>query len=363
MRSLRTASLALAGLAACGAGHHAPPAAPSTPPVAAAPAAPAAPAILPTHYTTHAVALPGGTADGVFMDYLLFDPRTRAVWVPAGNTGNVDVVDVATGALHPISGFATQEMERRGKKRIVGPSSATLGAPGTVYVGNRGDFSVCAIDERALTKGACGTLDAMPDGIAYVAKTDEVWVTTPRDKSIRILDGKTLHQKARLEFAGEPEGFAVDGTRGRFYTNLEDADVTLAIDLTSHATVATWKAGCGEEGPHGLRLAEPDGFLFVACSTRAEVLDVGHDGEVLGTVDTGDGVDDLDWRSATRLLYVAASHAATLTVVTVDAHGALAAHAQVPTADGARNGVVDDAGTVYIAHGAGSELIVAAPAP
>jgi type IV pilus assembly protein PilP len=44
MRSLRTASLALAGLAACGAGHHAPPAAPSTPPVAAAPAAPAAPA-------------------------------------------------------------------------------------------------------------------------------------------------------------------------------------------------------------------------------------------------------------------------------------------------------------------------------
>src|SRR5262249_55046479 len=156
-------------------------------------------------------------------------------------------IDAKTQKLSRIEGFATQEMERRGKKRVVGPSSATLGPAGTVYVGNRGDFTVCAIDETKLVRNPCGKLDAMPDGISYVSSTNEVWVTTPRDKSIRILDGKTLAQKARLPFDGEPEGFAPDAKRGRFYTNLEDKDLTLAIDLASHQTVATWKPACGEE--------------------------------------------------------------------------------------------------------------------
>jgi len=49
----------------------------------------------------------------------------------------------------------------------------------------------------------------------------EVWVTTPDDKSIHVLDGKTLEQKAKLDFEGNPEGFAVDAMHGRFYTNLE----------------------------------------------------------------------------------------------------------------------------------------------
>jgi DNA-binding beta-propeller fold protein YncE len=319
-----------------------------------------APAGKPT-YATSTVALPGGSADGVFMDYLLFDPRTNAVWVPAGNTGSVVVIDVATGKLSRIDGFATQEMERRGKKRVVGPSSATLGAKGTVYIGNRGDSSVCAVDEATLAKRTCGKLDAMPDGISYVAKTDEVWVTTPRDKSIRILDAATLAQKARLPFDGEPEGFAPDNTRGRFYTNLEDKDVTLAIDLASHQTVATWPAKCGEEGPHGLRLAEPEGFLLVACSTRVEALDASHDGAQLGSVDTGDGVDDFDYAPATHTVYVGAARAAKATLATLDAHGKLAAVAEVATADGARNGVVTSDGKLYLAHGKASELVVVAP--
>src|SRR5262249_27469413 len=202
-------------------------------------------------FQTSDLPLPGGGPDGVAMDYLAFDAHTGRVGVPAGDSGSVDVVDGETGKVVRIEGFATQTMERLGRKRVVGPSSATVG-DGVVYVGNRGDFSVCAFDAVKLTKGACGKLDTMPDGLQYVAGTHEVWVTTPRDKTIRILDAKTLQQKAKLTFEGEPEGFAVDAARGRFYTNLEDKDRTLAIDLKSHATVATWKPACGEEGPRGL---------------------------------------------------------------------------------------------------------------
>src|SRR5207244_5619728 len=118
-------------------------------------------------------------------------------------------------------------------------------------------------------------------GLADGAATNAVSVTQPRDKSIRILDAETLHQKSKLTYEGNPEGFAVDGKRGRFYTNLEDKDRTLAIDLKSHRTIATWNPSCGEDGPHGIRLDEKAGYLFVACSAQATVLDVGRSGSVL----------------------------------------------------------------------------------
>jgi len=307
---------------------------------------------------TSTIALPGGTADGVAMDYLLFDPRTHAVWVPAGNTGSVDVIDTATAKVTRIEGFATQELERRGTKRTVGPSSATLGDTGTVYVGNRGDFSICAVDERALTKRTCGKLDAMPDGIAFVATTHEVWVTTPRDKSIRILDATTLAQKARLPFEGEPEGFAVDNAHGRFYTNLEDKDQTLAIALDTHAVAATWQPKCGEDGPHGLWFVDGEDRLLVACSAELRAIDT-TTGTVVGTLAVDDGVDDLDYDAATHTVYAGGAKAGALAIATLAPTGALTLRAHVPTRPGARNGVVAD-GKVYLAHGKGSELVVVA---
>jgi DNA-binding beta-propeller fold protein YncE len=223
---------------------------------------------------------------------------------------------------------------------------------------------VCAFDARELTKGVCHKIDSMPDGLAYVASRKEVWVTTPRDKSIRVLDRTVLEEKAKLTFDGNPEGFAVDNKRGRFYTNLEDKDVTLAIDLASHKTVSTWKSGCGEDGPHGIRVDEKDGYLFVACSARVEVLDAARSGEVLSSVETGDGVDDIDYAPATRLLYAGAAKAGQLTVAKVDAHGRLAVEAKVPTHVGARNPAVTDKGVVYLAHsslGGLTDLVVVTP--
>jgi hypothetical protein len=311
-------------------------------------------------YTVSRVALPGGGPNGIGMDALAYDFGTRSVWVPAGNTGSVDVVDTLTGKVTQIGGFPTATFESHGHSRVVGPSSAAVG-DGVVFVGNRGDSTICAIDEKSLTKQACGKLDSSPDLIAYVPTMHELWVTTPRDQTIRILDATTLAPKAKLTFEGSPEGTAVDVARGRFYTNLEDKDRTLAIDLTTHQTVATWEPHCGEEGPHGLVLDSADEFLFVACSAKAETLDVGHGGAIVGTVESGDGVDLLDYSPAERRLYVAAGGAATLTVAQVASDGSLSSAAVVKTAPRSRNAVVAANGNVYLADSPGSGLIVVVP--
>jgi DNA-binding beta-propeller fold protein YncE len=314
-------------------------------------------------YSVRKLPLPGGANAPILMDYIAFDPGTGSVWAPAGNTGAVDVVDTSTGTVRQISGFPTAEMGTGERKRVVGPSSVTIGK-GSVYVGNRGDSTVCAFDPRTLARGACHRLDSSPDGLAFVEPTKEVWVTTPRDKSVRVLDAATLEEKAKLPFEGNPEGFAVDAAHGRFYTNMEDKDQTLAIDLKTRKTVATWKSTCGADGPRGLRVDAAAGHLFVACTARVEVLDTAHGGAVLSSIDTGDGVDDLDYSPATHLLYVGAAKAGQLTIARVDPRGKLSLVAAVKTPVGARNPAVTDKGTVYLAHsalGGLGDLVVVEP--
>ena len=317
--------------------------------------------LLAADYSTRTLPLPGGTPAGIAMDYIAFDPATSSIWVP-GNNGTVYVIDAsANGKIRQINGFPTKEVTMRERKRVLGPSSVTFGN-GKVYIGNRGDSSVCAVDPKTLERGKCEALDSMPDGLAYVAPTKEVWVTTPRDKSIRILDAVTLKEKAKLTFEGNPEGFAVDAKRNRFYTNLEDRDRTLAIDLTTHKTLATWNPACGEDGPHGLRIDEKSGHLFVACSAKLEALNAGGDGAILGSIDTGNGVDDFDYVAG--MLYAGAARDAKLTIAHVDAAGHLSLVATVPTAAGARNPAVAKSGDVYLAHGGGvtsSDLVVVSP--
>lgn len=308
-------------------------------------------------YTVKPLPLPGANADGIGMDYIAYEPSTNSVWVPAGNTAAVDVIDVATGKIAQITGFATKEITFRGRKHTVGPSAVAFGGK-TAYIGNRGDSSVCAVDIKTHKLGHCEALVSAPDGIAYVPNTEEVWVTTPRDKSIRILDAKTLHEKSKLTFDGGPEGFAVDAKRGRFYTNLEDKDVTLAIDIKSQKTVARWKLGCGQEGPRGLRADVSNGNLFVACTMKVETLDATHNGAVISSVETGPGVDDLDFHAQTRMLYAAAGRAGKLTIAKDDGRGKLSVVATVPTPTGARNAAVAANGNVYVPHSAGSEIVV-----
>jgi len=94
------------------------------------------------------------------------------------------------------------------------------------------------------------------------------------------------------------------------------------------------------------------------------VMDVGHDGKVVSSIDAGNGVDDLVYAPATHLLYVGAARGGKLTIAKADGAGHLTLHAAVPTPPGARNPVVTKDGTAYLAHGGGvksSDLVVVTP--
>jgi hypothetical protein len=69
------------------------------------------------NYSVRTLTLPDHGQGNITMDYITYDPKTGYVWVPAINIGSVDVVDTSNGSVHEISGFATKELELKGRKR------------------------------------------------------------------------------------------------------------------------------------------------------------------------------------------------------------------------------------------------------
>ncbi|MBF5044600.1 hypothetical protein FGE12_19525 [Aggregicoccus sp. 17bor-14] len=300
------------------------------------------------------IPLPGEAP--VAMDYLAFDPATHRVLLPAGNTGRLDVVDTTTGKLTALESFPTA---KRGE-RTVGLSSVTVGE-GSVFVGNRADWTVCALEQRSLAREGCVKLASQPDGVMYVPATKEVWVTLPEAHAMEVLDVKNPASPAvvaRVPLAGEPEGYALDAARGLVYTNLEDADRTVVIDARARRVLDTWKPGCGEAGPRGLAFDASHRQLAVACTDRVKLLDAAHAGAIRAELGTGGGVDNPAWDAAHHRLYVASGKTATLTIVDLSHAGELRKVASAPTAQGGRNVAVDADGTAYVPDSRGGRLVV-----
>src|SRR5437773_10961146 len=134
-------------------------------------------------YELTPISLPG--ASGVVaLDYFAYDRSTGKLWVPASNTGNVDVIDESSDAVSQVTGFKTGEVELRGRKITLGPTAVSVG-DGVVYIGNRGDSSLCVIDAQTLTREGCLEVAlpsagpaAAPDAVVYIAATKELWITT-----------------------------------------------------------------------------------------------------------------------------------------------------------------------------------------
>ena len=305
-----------------------------------------------------AFALPGATGP-VSLDYIAYESSRNRVWVPVGDTGSVDVFDIASSTFARVDGFKTAPRELRGKTRMLGPSAVAIG-DGFAYVGDRASNEVCPIDLATLKLGRCLRLKSPTDGVAFVGSTHEVWVTTPHDHSIAVLDASkpgALAPKTSIRFDGSPEGFAVDGERGVFFTNLEDENKTVLVDIGTHKPIASVGLDCGSDGPRGVAVDTRRDFVFVACTDHITILGAGRARAKLGTIDTGAGVDNIDWLKDKDLLYVAAAKAAKLTIAHIDDKGQATLVATPASVQGARNAVADANGNAYVAEPGGARIL------
>lgn len=303
------------------------------------------------------LALPDG-GGGIGFDDLRYDAASGTLLVPAGRTGNVDLIDPATKAVTPIGGFSKVAKYDSGHGQSV--TSVDAGE-GYLFATDRTALKLAVIDRKSRKIAAQVALASAPDYVRWVAPTRELWVTEPGKKRIEVftLDKATPpvpSHSAFIEAPGGPESLAIDATRGRAYTH-KWKESTMAIDLKSRKIVATWPSGCGD--PRGIWLDEPRGFLLVGCEDgTATVLDVAHDGKLLSTVKSGSGVDIIAYDPGRAHLYLPGDESATMAIIGVSPKGLMSILGTVPTAKGAHCVTTDERGAAYVCDPRKGQLLI-----
>ena len=301
--------------------------------------------------------LPDGKA-GIGFDDLRYDAALGRLVIPAGRTGNVDVIDPQSLAITPIGGFSKIARYDAGHGQSV--TSVDVG-DGWLFATDRTARSLAVVDVKAGRIVARAPLAGTPDYVRFVAATHEIWVTEPGKHGIEVfsLGPATAPQPKHAAFIdtpGGPESLVVDGARGRADTPKWKHE-TMAIDPKTRAVVATWPTGCGD--PRGIALDERRGFLLVGCDDgTATVLDVAHGGKLLSTAKSGSGVDIIAYDAGRAHLYLPGDESATVAILGVSAAGALTVLGTAPTVKEAHCVTTDERGNAYVCDPQHGQLLV-----
>ncbi len=300
--------------------------------------------------------LPGGDG-GIGFDDMGFAPTLHKVLVPAGRSGNLDLIDPDTKQVIAIGGFSSRRSFGGGHGQ--GVTSADEGR-GLLFATDRDAKQLNVVDPKTQSVIATAPLASGPDYVRYVSPTGEVWVTEPGAARIEVfsLPQSGAPKPAHVDFIsipGGPESLIVDNTRGRAYTHLW-TDTTIAIDLKTRKIAARWKNGCS--GSRGIAMDPARGFLFVGCDEgKLTVLDL-NTGAQLGSASSGSGVDIIAYNSHLAHAYLPGDESGTMAIIGISAKGAATVLGTVRTAEGAHCVAADDRGNAYVCDPNNGRLLI-----
>ena len=303
------------------------------------------------------IRLPVGEG-GMGFDDLTFSPALRKVLVPGGRSGKLYLIDPITQDVEMISGFSSQATYDGGHDD--GITSVDEGN-GFIFVTDRTAKTLDIVDAKSRTIVASAPLASNPDYVRTIRSTNEVWVTQPDNDRIEVFtlsssDKPTAVHSRFIPVEGGPESLIFDRSRQRAYTHLW-AGKTVVIDVKKHAIVAAWNNGC--RSSRGIALDEKHGFLFAASAEgKVNVLDAEGDGRLLGSLETGPGIDVISYNAARSHLYVTAAKSAKLFVIGVSKEGHLTLLGTGTSAYGSHCATGDDQGNVWVCDPQSGQLLL-----
>ncbi|HET7570955.1 MAG TPA: PQQ-binding-like beta-propeller repeat protein [Gammaproteobacteria bacterium] len=273
------------------------------------------------HSPSAVLTMPGGS-HGIGFDDLGFSSRLDRVLVPAGATGDLDLINPATLSIATIGPLARGSRYRGGH----GEGVTSVAEDGKLLFAtdrtNQQVIVVDAADHKVLLRQP---LQSEPDYVRYLAAGHEVWVTEPDKKQIEVFaltshNGKpVLRHDTDIAIPGGPEALVFDHARQRAYTNLWHS-ATVAINTRTKKVVARWHNTC--QGSRGLALAGHS-HLLVAC-TEGKVAELSTaTGRVIATIKAPAGIDIIAYSTRLHHLYVPGAKQGRLAVIAVSGSGKL----------------------------------------
>ena len=246
------------------------------------------------------IQLPADTTKPLF-DLLTFDGRRNLLYVAHTSNNAIDIVDTnGRKVLATIAGIS-------GVKQV-----ALTADPDVVFASASASGEVMLIDTRAMKVLAKISVNGSPDAIDYDPAHDTAVVASVGAKELSVIDRTTHKVTSTIKLPGAPELLTVDPKGGRAFVSINDKDEVAVVDLVT--SQVTELRGCDIKAPTGIAYDSDQGRLFVADRGLVSVIDVVID-KCLGSVDIGNGVDQITLNTHLHHLYTANGGSRNLSVI------------------------------------------------
>jgi hypothetical protein len=271
------------------------------------------------------------------LDHMAFDARRDRLFVANMANRTLDVIDLKAGKL------LKEVPDQRGIQGVA--YSPDLDR---VYVG-LGVGGLCnAFDGETYKLLKSVKLDTDVDNVRYDARGKRVYAAH-LEKSLTVLDGRTLEVVTDLRLPGFPEAFWLEKGRRRLYANVPSLNQVLVLDADKNEVIGRYqlrRAGAN----YSLALDEGSRRLFVGCRKEpmVVVLDLDSGKEITGVPIPGD-IDDLFYDAQRKRLYASCGEGFLAVIKQVNADRYETA-AKLPTGKLARTCFFDPAtGRLFLA--------------
>ncbi len=257
------------------------------------------------------------------IDHMAADVAGHRLFVAALGNNTVEVLDLESGkTLRSLSGFGE-------------PQGIAYAADlDRVFIANGKDGNLRILDGR--TFQAIGTVAGMPDAdnVRYDEKARLIYVGYG-EGALGIVDARSGAKVADVPLAGHPESFRLGGSGPKIFVNVPTADHVAVIDRDKRKVLSTWP-NRGVKANFPMILDETNHRIFVGTRKPAKLLVSDFEsGSVVSSLDICSDTDDLFFDLQNRLLYIACGQGV-IDIIRQDSADAYAKVGSVPTASGAR---------------------------
>ena len=258
------------------------------------------------------------------IDHMAFDLARKRLFVAELGNNSVGVVDIAAGkVVHRISGLAEPQ------------GVAYLAARDLLYVANGGDGTVRVYkgdDFSAVGRIALGD-DA--DNIRLAPSSERVIVGYGKG-ALALIDPARGTKVGDIVLKAHPESFQLERAGDRIFVNLPDAKAIAVVSRASARTLASWRVPYG--GNFAMALDPDNGRVLAAFRNPARLVAFAADtGAVVGETETCHDIDDLFLDARRQRLYISCGQGF---VDVRDAAPPFAPVARLPTVSGARTALL-----------------------
>lgn len=227
------------------------------------------------------------------IDHLAIDVARQRLYVAELGNDSLGVVDLQG---HRVVRTVTGLHEPQGV--------AYLAATDTVWVANGGDGTLRLFRGEDAAPTATLPLGDDADNIRVDAATNRIYVGYGAG-AIAIFDARTHRRVGTIALAGHPEGFQLDSSRTHAYVNVPDADQIAVVDIPAQRPSATWRNENSSRANFPVAIDHGQQRLLVGYrSPPALIVYDARTGKSLRQIPVCGDTDDIAWLPKRQLAYV-----------------------------------------------------------